>query len=121
MALAQMFAERMPDNRTRALHLDGGVFSRKFDSTHSPLTQRDPPRIPGKYSAIQQEWCHHRQEKIDNPEIEFFLHEPKNLWIMAPGAIPIQALSMDQCLQTFNFKDFLRGGFNLHWFFSILE
>jgi len=33
---------------------------------------------------------------------------------MAPGAIPIQALSMDQCLQTFNFKDFLRGGFNLH-------
>jgi len=69
----------MSNNRTFALNTGCGSFTGKFDGTQSPFTQGANSRMPSKYSAAEQEWCPHRQEKIDGPVIEFFLHETQNL------------------------------------------
>ncbi len=71
-----MLAEPMQGNRTLVFKVGYGIFTQKFNGTHTPFTQGDIPRIPGKYSAVEQEWCHHRQEKMDTPVILLFLHEP---------------------------------------------
>ena len=55
--------------------MDCEGFSGKFDATQTFFSQKYTLRMPGKYPAIEQEWCPHRQEKINDPVIEYFLHE----------------------------------------------